>query len=93
MTRQLADLYRGYRDVNARALWGDRAGDPPPVVRELAAMTVALTDGLAVQVLAEPGSVDVRSVLDIWRSFVESTLASASAADAATGTEPEKRQE
>ena len=32
-------------------------------MRELAAMTVALTDGLAVQVLAEPGSVDVRSVL------------------------------
>jgi AcrR family transcriptional regulator len=92
MTRQLADLYRGYRDVNARALWGDRAGDPPPVVRELAAMTVALTDGLAVQLLAEPGSVDVRSVLDTWRSFVESTLASASAADAATGTDPEKRQ-
>lgn len=79
MARQLADLYRGYRDVNARALWGDRPGDPPPVVRELAAITVALTDGLAVQVLAEPGSIDVRNVLHTWRSFMETALASAAA--------------
>ncbi len=93
MTRQLADLYRGYRDVNARALWGDRPGDPPPVVRELAAMTVALTDGLAVQLLAEPGSVDVRSVLATWRSFMETALAGAAAADAETGTDPETRRE
>ncbi len=94
MTRQLADLYRGYRDVNARALWGDRAGDPPPVVRELAAMTVALTDGLAVQLLAEPGSVDVRSVLDIWRSFVETVLASTSggAAGPEAEADPQKRR-
>jgi AcrR family transcriptional regulator len=76
MARQLADLYRGYRDVNARALWGDRTGDPPAVVRQLAAMTVALTDGLAVQVLAEPGSIDVRSVLETWRAFMETALAS-----------------
>jgi AcrR family transcriptional regulator len=81
MARQLADLYRGYRDVNARALWGDRPGDPPPVVRQLAAMTVALTDGLAVQVLAEPGSVDVRSVLETWRTFMEVTLASVPASE------------
>jgi AcrR family transcriptional regulator len=94
MTRQLADLYRGYRDVNARVLWGDRAGDPPPIVRELAAMTVALTDGLAVQVLAEPGSVDVRSVLDTWRSFMETVLASTSggAAGPEAGADPEKRR-
>ena len=74
--RQLADLYRGYRDVNARALWGDRPEGQPPVIRELAAMTVALTDGLAVQVLAEPGSVDVHSALITWRAFMESVLAS-----------------
>lgn len=80
MARQLADLYRGYRDVNARAIWGDGSGDPPRVVREIAAMTVALTDGLAVQVLAEPGSIDVRSILDTWRSFMETALASAATA-------------
>jgi AcrR family transcriptional regulator len=77
MTRQLADLYRGYREVNARALWGDGPGDPPQVVRDLAAIAVALPDGLAVQMLAEPGSVDVQSILAMWRSFMETTLAAA----------------
>jgi AcrR family transcriptional regulator len=86
MARQLADLYRGYREVNARALWGDRPGDPPPIVRELATIAVALPDGLAVQLLAEPGSIDVRSLLDTWRSFMEFALAAASAA-----TAPESR--
>ena len=75
MARQLADLYRGYRDVNARALWGDRPGEPPAAVHELAAMTVALSDGLAVQVLAEPGSVDVRAAFVTWRTFLERELA------------------
>jgi AcrR family transcriptional regulator len=76
MARQLAELYRAYRDLNTRALWGDRTQDAPVIVRDLAAMTVALTDGLAVQLLAEPGSVDVASTLAVWRSFVEGVLAS-----------------
>ena len=85
MARQLADLYRGYREVNARSLWGDRSGDPPQAVRDLAAMTVALSDGLAVQVLAEPGSVDVHSAFAIWRTFMESVLVSAVARGDAAG--------
>jgi AcrR family transcriptional regulator len=76
MARQLAALYRGYREVNARTLWGDLPGAPSPVVRELAAMTVALSDGLAVQVLAESGSVDVHGAFALWRSFMETVLAS-----------------
>lgn len=90
MTRQLAGLYHGYREVNARALWGDGRGDPPPVVRDLAAIAVALPDGLAVQSLAEAGSIDVPRILALWRSFMESALAAAvaeaGAADAATST-------
>jgi AcrR family transcriptional regulator len=85
MTRQLADLYRGYRDVNARSLWGDRPGDPPAAVQQLAAMTVALSDGLAVQVLAEPGSVDVRAAFATWRAFMERELAVVAAAVNAGG--------
>jgi AcrR family transcriptional regulator len=81
MARQLADLYRGYRDINAQALWGEQGAEPPPVVRQLAAMTVALTDGLAVQVLAEPGSIDVPGVLRTWRTFLESTLSTVSGPD------------
>jgi AcrR family transcriptional regulator len=86
MARQLAELYRAYRDLNTRALWGDRLEEAPVVVRDVAAMTIALTDGLAVQLLAEPGSVDVPSTLAAWRSFVESVLASTS------GTDPERAE-
>ena len=78
MARQLAELYRTYRDLNTQALWGDRDEDAPVVVRDVAAMTVALTDGLAVQVLAEPGCVDIPTTLALWRSFVEKVLESAS---------------
>lgn len=78
MARRLAELYRAYRDLNTQALWGDRASDPPEVVRNVAAMTIALTDGLAVQLLAEPGSVDGAAALATWQSFVETTLASSS---------------
>ncbi len=81
MARQLAALYRGYREVNARTLWGDLPGDPSPVVRELAAMTVALSDGLAVQVLAESGSVDVQGAFSLWRSFMETVLSSVGTTD------------
>ncbi|MBN1321691.1 MAG: TetR/AcrR family transcriptional regulator [Thermoleophilia bacterium] len=81
MAKRLADLYQGYRDLNTRALWGDQAADPPEVVRNVAAMTIALTDGLAVQLLAEPGSVDGAAALTTWRTFVEGVLASASSPD------------
>lgn len=85
MARQLAELYRGYRDLNAQALWGDRGSDPPEVVRNLAAMTIALTDGLALQLLAEPESVDAVGALATWRSFIEGILASASATNLDAG--------
>lgn len=87
MAKQLAELYRGYRDLNTRALWGDRTEEVPEAVRNAAAMTVALSDGLAVQLLAEPGSVDVAAMLAMWGSFVEDVLTSASAVAADT-TEP-----
>ncbi len=76
MTRQLAELYRTYREVNVRALWGDRPGEPPQIVHDLAAMLVALPDGLSVQTLAEPGCVDVRGTMDLMRGLIESVLAS-----------------
>jgi AcrR family transcriptional regulator len=84
MTRQLADLYEGYREVNVRALWGDRPGEPPPVIHDLAALAVALPDGLAVQALAQPGSVDVHRILVTWRVFMEGVMASLDAGRAAS---------
>lgn len=85
MTRQLAELYRGYRDLNAQALWGDRDESTPQIVYDVAAMSVAVTDGLALQLLAEPGSVNVASVLATWRQFVETILASTAGPDTEGG--------
>ena len=53
-------------------------GDVPAEFHDLAAMTIALTDGLAVQILAEPGSVDVARVIAIWRRFLDERLAAGS---------------
>ncbi len=75
MAAQFAELYRAYREQNSRALASGLAGDTPSEIQDLAAMTIALTDGLAVQTLAEPGSVDVGRLLALWRLFLDERLA------------------
>ncbi len=79
MARQLSELLRSYRDLNVRGFWGDR-GDPPAVIEDLAALTVALADGLAIQVLADPDKVDVPRALALWKAFVERTILEAARA-------------
>jgi AcrR family transcriptional regulator len=76
MARQLSDLLKAYRDLNVRGFWGDRT-DVPPAIEDLAALTVAMTDGLAVQVLADPSKVDVHRALALWKTFVAQTIAAA----------------
>ncbi len=76
MARQLSELLKAYRDFNVRGFWGDR-GDPPAVIQDLAALTVALSDGLAVQMLADPDKVDIPRALALWKTFVERTIADA----------------
>jgi len=98
MARRLAELYQGYRDLNTQALWGGQAADPPETVRNAAAMTIALTDGLAVQLLAQPGSVEAGAVFAAWQTFIEGVLASASDPDAeparpAQGSRGQSRRE
>jgi AcrR family transcriptional regulator len=76
MARQFAELYRAYREQNARTLWPGVPDGVPDEVLDIAALTVAISDGLAVQILAEPGSVDVPRALATWRSFIDQVLAS-----------------
>jgi AcrR family transcriptional regulator len=76
MARQISDLLQAYRDMNVRGFWDGR-GEVPPVIEDLAALTVAMTDGLAIQVLADPEKVDVPRALGVWKSFVEQTIAAA----------------
>jgi AcrR family transcriptional regulator len=78
MAKQFAELYRAYRDQNVRTLWAGQSDEAPAVMRDIAVLTVALSDGLAVQILAEPGSVDVSRALATWGSFIDHALASIS---------------
>ena len=80
MARQLSDLLQAYRDLNERGFWGDR-GEAPAVIQDLAVLTVAMTDGLAIQVLADPDKVDVPRALARWKAFVERTILEAEQAD------------
>lgn len=67
--QRTAALYRGYREMNARALATSSAAARSPEARALGAMHVALTDGLAIQVLMDPGGVDVQLVEELWEDF------------------------
>ena len=74
--RRLAGLYTQYRAVNAKGLSLD--GEDSADARALAAMLVALTDGLAIQLLIDPGSVDMDRVIRLWHVLVQSALGGSS---------------
>jgi TetR/AcrR family transcriptional regulator, regulator of biofilm formation and stress response len=67
---KLRDLMRWYRALDAWALRGEDA-DPPDDARteRLSYLTVAVLDGLALQVQAEP-ELDVGPIFDLWEEFV-----------------------
>lgn len=71
---RMAELYTAYRELNARALSSASAQARTPRARAMAAMHVALTDGLALQVLMDPGGVDVLLVAELWEECVRSVL-------------------
>jgi AcrR family transcriptional regulator len=72
--QRMARLYSTYRELNARALSHDGAQAHSPRARAFAAMHVALTDGLALQVLMDPGGVDVRYAIELWEECVRGML-------------------
>lgn len=71
---RMAQLYTAYRELNARALSSVLAQARSPRARAVAAMHVALTDGLALQVLMDPGGVDVQLTAELWEDCVRSML-------------------
>ena len=71
---RMAQLYTTYRELNARALSTTLAQARSPQARAVAAMHVALTDGLALQVLMDPGGVDVQLAAELWESCVRRML-------------------
>ena len=71
---RIARLYATYRELNARALSSALAQARSPRARAVAAMHVALTDGLALQVLMDPGGVDVQLAAELWEDCVRRML-------------------
>ena len=71
---RMAELYTAYRELNARALTSGIAEARSPRARAIAAMHVALTDGLALQVLMDPGGVDVQLVAELWEECARDLL-------------------
>jgi AcrR family transcriptional regulator len=72
--QRIAQLYTTYRELNARALSTALVQARTPQARAVAAMHVALTDGLALQVLMDPGGVDVQLAAELWESCVRRML-------------------
>jgi AcrR family transcriptional regulator len=79
---RMARLYATYPELNARALSHSLAQARTPRARTIAAMHVAITDGLALQVLVDPGGVDVDFALVLWERSVGGLLADDSRATA-----------
>jgi AcrR family transcriptional regulator len=71
---RMAELYATYRELNARALSRSLAQAGTPRARAVGAMHVAITDGLALQVLMDPGGVDVHFALELWEGCVRGLL-------------------
>jgi AcrR family transcriptional regulator len=72
---RLADLYRSYTASNVQAILSGHGVDETPEVRVIAALTVAMTDGLALQLLADPDGVDVQLATSMWEKFISWVLA------------------
>lgn len=70
--RRLAGLYDDYRRLNAQGLSLDDNGSHD--ADTLAAMLVALSDGLALQLLLDPGSIDMDRIVSLWETLVRATL-------------------
>jgi AcrR family transcriptional regulator len=74
MRPHLAGLYREYRRFNARALSARAAAASEDLLEEIAALNIAVADGLAIQLLAEPGSINVARALEHWSAFCRQLL-------------------
>ena len=74
MRGQAARLLSTWRLLTVSVLLPSSAHGIPKEVMTLASMSIALADGLALQLLADPSSVDVRQAMEIWDTCLRSHL-------------------
>ncbi len=65
----LRDLFQWYRRLDAWALKEAGDAEPPAHIEPMAMLTVAIADGVALQVQADP-DLDVGPAFDLWRRLV-----------------------
>lgn len=74
MRVQAAALFATWRHLTVAGLLPSSADGIPKEVMTLASMTIAVADGLALQLLADPASVDVRQAMGIWETYLTHIL-------------------
>jgi AcrR family transcriptional regulator len=74
MRPRAAGLLMMWRNLTASVLQPSQAQGVPKEVMTLSSMTLALADGLALQLLADPDSVDVQEAMDIWEKCLVAAL-------------------
>ena len=74
MRLRAAGLLMVWRNLTASVLLPSQAQGVPKEVMTLSSMTLALADGLALQLLADPDSVDVEQAMEIWERCLIATL-------------------
>jgi AcrR family transcriptional regulator len=81
MRQRLAEVMAGYRRLNAWWFSPDGRTEVSPEIADLAALTVAVTDGMAMQLLADQESVDAERALGVWADFLRWRLTAQASAD------------
>ena len=69
-----AGLLSVWRNLTASVLLPSQAQGIPKEVMTLSSMTLALADGLALQLLADPESVDVTQAMELWERCLAAAL-------------------
>jgi hypothetical protein len=71
---RLAEWCATCRRLNTWGLAGDKEQESAADMKALSAMTLALQDGLALQVLAEPDAVDTDRIWALWEEFLDTAV-------------------
>lgn len=81
---RVARLYRGYRETVLRAL-GTPSSAESARLDPHAMLTIAIVDGLAIQLALDPDDVDIAPATALWEALLRSSLSRADSETEASG--------
>ncbi len=86
---RVAGLYDWYRDLYVAGMGENASDERRELLRSVASLMVAVTDGLAVQKLLDPSKVDLEPLFELWERILRRELLD----DAGNAREGEDRGE